>query len=77
MSHTNELLEIFNTVLKNRGNATIAALRDDLHLRNDLKMDSLDLAELTVRIEAAYGVDVFADGFVQSVGEIKQKIGLA
>ncbi len=43
-------------------------------LREDLGLDSLQLAVLTVKIEAEFGVDVFADGVVTTVGEIEEKI---
>ena len=43
-------------------------------LRNDLGFDSLDLAELTVIIEEEYGVDIFEDGFVETVGDVLKKI---
>jgi acyl carrier protein len=34
----------------------------------------LDLAELTVRIEKETGIDVFADGIVQTVGQVIKRI---
>jgi len=37
-------------------------------------MDSLDLAELTVRIEDEFGVDIFEDGMIDTVQEILDKI---
>lgn len=40
----------------------------------NLGLDSLDLAELTVRIEAEYDVDIFEDGVVTTIGEILAKI---
>ena len=43
-------------------------------LRDDLHFDSFDLAELTVRIESEFGIDVFEDGIVYTVGEILQKL---
>ncbi len=43
-------------------------------LRADLEFDSLELAVLTVKIEAEFGVDVFADVVVTTVGEIEEKI---
>lgn len=43
-------------------------------LRDDLHFDSFDLAELTVRIESEFGVDVFEDGIVYTVGEILKKL---
>jgi acyl carrier protein len=68
------LLAIINTVLVNRGKKTVAKISGDTHLRSDLGFDSLDLAELTVRIEAKYDVDIFEDGIVNDVKEILQKI---
>ncbi|HHX68574.1 MAG TPA: acyl carrier protein [Gallicola sp.] len=68
------LNEIINTVLKNRGKEAVKDIDESFHLRNDIGFDSLDLAELTVRIEAEYNVDIFEDGIVNTVGEIIQKI---
>ena len=45
-----------------------------MHLRNDIGFDSLDLAELTVRIEAEYDIDIFEEGIVNTVGEILNKL---
>jgi acyl carrier protein len=47
-----KILEIMNTVLDNRTKEKLTALSPEMHLRNDIRFDSLDLAELTVRIEA-------------------------
>lgn len=68
------LKTIINTVLKNRGKKEIETVNETSHLRNDIGFDSLDLAELTVRIEAEFDVDIFEDGIVNTVGEILQKI---
>lgn len=68
------LKTIINTVLKNRGKQEVPEINENSHLRNDIGLDSLDLAELTVRIEAEYDVDIFEDGIVNTVGEIMQKI---
>lgn len=48
----------------------INKLLPGLHLRNDIGFDSLDLAELTVRIEAEYEIDIFEKGIISTVGEI-------
>lgn len=69
-----ELLIIINTVLNNRGKVVIETINKTTHLRNDIGLDSLDLAELTVRIEAKYDIDIFDDGIVNTVGEIFNKI---
>jgi len=70
----NNVLMIINTVLMNRGKNTIKHIREDTQLRNEVGFDSLDLAELTVRIEAEYDVDIFEDGIVNTFGEILRKI---
>ena len=69
-----KLLEIVNVVLQNRGKRTLKAISENSSLRDDLGLDSLDLAELTVRIEAEYDVDIFEDGVVTTIGEILSKI---
>lgn len=69
-----KLLEIVNTVLVNRGKNEVSNLNSETHLRNDIGFDSLDLAELTVRIESEYDIDIFEDGIVNTIGEILNKI---
>ena len=69
-----KLLEIINTVLANRGKSTVTSINEASGLRDDLGLDSLVLAELTVRIEAEYDVDIFEDGVVTTIGEILSKI---
>ena len=69
-----KLLKIINRVLENRGNEKMLSINRDMHLRNDIGLDSLDLAELTVRIEAEYDIDIFEDGIVNTVGEIEDKL---
>jgi len=70
----NELGIIINTVLENNGLDKVNELGASSHLRNDLGLDSINLAELTVRIEEKFGVDVFQGGIVNTVGEIVQII---
>ncbi|WP_408912827.1 phosphopantetheine-binding protein [Bacteroides sp. BFG-257] len=65
---------IINIVLMNRGKAKVNSITAGSSLRDDLGLDSLDLAELTVRIEAEYDVDIFEDGVVTTIGEILAKI---
>ena len=43
-------------------------------LREDLGLDSFNLAELTVHIEEEFGVDIFEDGIVSTIGEIYSKL---
>jgi len=69
-----KLLTIVNTVLQNRGKEAVKKIRAKTNLRNDIGFDSLDLAELTVRIEAEFDVDIFEDGIVNTIGEVMKKI---
>jgi acyl carrier protein len=67
------LLEIINEVLSDSG-SQVESITGKTHLRNDLGMDSMNLALLTVLIEDEYGVDVFEDGLVSTVNDIEKKI---
>jgi acyl carrier protein len=66
----NKLLRIINTVLANRKKELVESISEEHNLRDDLDLDSLDLAELTVRIEAEFDVDIFENGIVTTVGEV-------
>tara|TARA_B100000787_G_C16182001_1_gene292391 strand:+ start:757 stop:978 length:222 start_codon:yes stop_codon:yes gene_type:complete len=70
----NELLKIINVVLDNRDKLAVSEISKSSNLRNDCGLDSLDLAELTVRIEAEHDVDIFENGNVETVGDILSKI---
>jgi acyl carrier protein len=70
----NKLLKVVNTVRTNKGLCVLESIKPEDDLRRDLELDSLDLAELTVRIEKETGIDIFADGFVNSIGEILSKL---
>jgi len=71
-----KLLSIINTILENAGNPTLTELKPEMDIRNDLNFDSLNLAELTVRIESEFNVDIFEDGLVFTIGEILAKLKL-
>ncbi len=67
------LLEIINEVLS-ESDTKVEIISDDMDLRNDLGMDSMNLAYLTVLIEDEYGVDIFADGLISKVSDILNKL---
>ena len=69
-----DLLAIINEVRANKKQVPLSNLAPAMRLNGDIGFESLDLAELTVRIEEKFGVDVFADGLVHTVGEIEAKI---
>jgi acyl carrier protein len=70
----NKLLEIINLVLENKDIPLISSLNLSDDLRNDLGFDSFDLAELTVRIEDEFDVDVFSNGLINTVGQIVEQL---
>jgi acyl carrier protein len=71
------LEDIINEVRANKQQPPEINLSDSSRLREDLGFVSLDLAELTVRIEEKYGIDVFVDGLVHTVGQIQEKLSRA
>lgn len=70
------LLIIINDILLNNNKSKIEAINENTHFRDDIGFDSFSLAELTVKVEDKYGIDIFEDGIVNTVGEIKKKIVL-
>ena len=74
MGSSLSLLALINLVRANKQRPALPEIKPEHRLREDCQLDSLDLAELTVRIEEACGVDVFADGVVRTVGEIEAKL---
>jgi len=74
MDITTAIQLIVNEVLEESGRDGFDGITRGTRLRADLGLDSLDLAVLTVKVEAKYGVDVFGDGVVTTVGEILDKL---
>lgn len=69
-----KLLAIFNSIKRNKFEDPISEINPEQKLREDLNFDSFDLAELTVKIEEEFGVDIFEDGLVNLVNEIYAKL---
>jgi acyl carrier protein len=63
-----------NEVLTESGREAVPSLARETRLRKDLGLDSLELAILTVKLEAVTGVDIFAQGIVATVGEIEDRL---
>jgi len=74
MDNKNKLLQIINKVMEGKGFKPIDFLEDNDKLRDDLGLDSYDLAELTVIIEEEFNVDIFNDGIVENISQIMNKI---
>ena len=69
-----KLLEIVNYMRECKGQTKLTDLSYKFNLRDDLDFSSLDLAELTVRVENEFEIDVFENGLVTTVGEIIEKL---
>ncbi|GAB1444061.1 phosphopantetheine-binding protein [Ignavibacteriales bacterium] len=70
-----ELFLILNQILAYKGKKLEVLPTDEVSLR-EIGLDSLDLAELTVKIEYKFGVDVFENGLINSFGELYEKLGV-
>lgn len=68
------ILNIINSIREAKELAMVTELHTTDNLREDLGFTSFDLAELTVRIEDEYGIDIFEDGLVNTIGEIYAKL---
>ena len=69
-----ELLSAVNAVLANNGRPPVDSLTAGSDLRADLGLDSFDLAELAVRLQAKFDVDVFEGGGVRTPAQILEKL---
>ena len=57
-----KVLEIINQIRASKDLTTVLTLKASDDSRNDLDLTSFDLAELTVRIEDEFDIDIFEDG---------------
>lgn len=69
-----KLLTIINSIKKNKFEEPVLEIMPEQTLRENLNFDSFDLAELTVKIEEEFGIDIFEDGIVNTVDEIYTKL---
>ena len=70
-----KVLSIINEIRKAKNLAILEKLNVEDNLRNNLEFTSFDLAELTVKIEDEFDVDIFEDGLVNTIGEIYANLG--
>lgn len=64
-----------NIIRQRNGKRWLSKVASAQLLREDLELDSLDLAELTVRLQAKFGVDVFAKRNLRTVGDVIEELG--
>lgn len=68
------VVEIINEIRVAKNQTPVDSINAETKLREDLGLTSFDLAELTVKIEDEFDVDIFEDGLVSTVGEIIAKL---
>jgi acyl carrier protein len=69
------LRHIINEVMENKEGADkFQSINPEMSLSEDIGLESLDLADMTVRIEDRFGVDVFEDEVVETVDDVLEKI---
>jgi acyl carrier protein len=71
-----KILEIINEIRQSKDLPILTELKPTDNLRKDLGLTSFDLAELTVRIEDEFDIDIFEDGLVNTIGEIYSKLNI-
>ncbi|BEI57277.1 MULTISPECIES: phosphopantetheine-binding protein [Butyricimonas] len=69
-----KLLLIINQIRLNNNLNVLNVISETDDLRGDIGFNSFDLAELTVRIENEFDIDIFEDGIVATVGDILNKL---
>ena len=69
-----KVLNIINGIRAVKSLAPVESINADTKLREDLSLTSFDLAELTVKIEDEFDIDIFEDGLVSTIGEIYAKL---
>lgn len=69
-----KLLNILNAVLSSIGIDVIETLDPALDLRDDLEIDSISYAELIVRIEEEFDVNVNDEGRVNTIADLISRL---
>lgn len=71
-----EIVENIILEIAQRNNADVTAISPEHSLRRDLGFDSFDLAELTVKLESRFGIDIFEKKMtVDAVSEVYEILG--
>lgn len=69
-----KVLEIINFIRLSKDLEPLKAIDSTDDLRSQIGFTSFDLAELTVRIEDSFGIDIFENGVVATIGEVYDKL---
>lgn len=68
------LEQLIRKVLSNNNRSLSGSIDIESHLVNDLGLDSLDLAELTVLVEEKTGVDIFENKIVFTIQDVLNEV---
>jgi len=70
-----KVIEIIkNILIENDIELSVEEINESTVLTDDLGLDSFNLAQLTVEIESEFGVDIFENGVISTVGEIFKQL---
>jgi len=69
-----KILDIINYIRISKSLEPLQKILPTDNLRNDIGFTSFDLAELTVRVEDQFDIDIFENGLVATIGEIYDKL---
>ena len=70
------ILQIIQNIIEENDLPKIenSEITEDSVLTDDLGLDSLNLAQLTVEVESEFGVDIFENGVISTVGDIFKQL---
>ena len=74
MIETRVIEIIKNLIIENEIEISVDNINKSTSLTNDLGLDSFNLAQLTVEIESEFGIDIFENGVISSVGDIFKQL---
>ena len=74
MNKENKIKELILEILDEDSTTLEYPIILDSHLKNDIGLDSLNLALLTVKIEDEFNIDIFENGLVFTVSDILDRL---
>lgn len=69
-----KVFDIINAIREEKGLKVLSVISLSDNLRDQIGFTSFDLAELTVKLEDEFDIDIFEDGLVNTVGEVLEKL---
>lgn len=68
------VLKIINEIREAKGLKALSIINPQDSLREQIEFTSFDLAELTVKLEDEFDIDIFEEGLVNTIGEIFDRL---